>query len=185
MTVDNQQLTVNDQLQTLFSSLPQHLCMPLQRIARSQGAQLTRSALGLISAVSVLGSTFYSFATYGQTFEKFDGDSDPLAQSQLAKAFNPYGNRTLSDIYVAHVPLRQIDSDLVRNNNENSSALVERYVAGTIGGWGKYSTMTLPSLTDRKLNFHSQHMLHNAAYPHGRHLPQMSQNRSNCILKYR
>jgi hypothetical protein len=107
---------------------------------------MVRSTLGLAFASFTVGFASYRFVTYGQTFQAFDDETDSLAQSTIAKSLNPYGNKTLSDIYLARVPLERIDPDLIRNGGEESSKLVERYAAGLLGGWGQLPCWNYQSL---------------------------------------
>lgn len=111
--------------------------MSFMRSKHSPSARLLRFAFPFTSAAFAVGCASYLIATHGQTFEAFDDNTDALAQSRLAQAFNPHGNRTLSDIYVARVPLERIDAGLLSGDCNGSSSLVERYAAGLLGGWGE------------------------------------------------
>ena len=93
--------------------------------------------LGAAIGGFTVGLVSYRVATYGQTFQVLNEQTDPLPQGRFGKAFNPYKNRTLSDIYVARVPLAQIDPSLLFNDTDNKSRLIERYTAGLFGRWGK------------------------------------------------
>ncbi|KAM0720480.1 hypothetical protein Q7P37_004616 [Cladosporium fusiforme] len=109
--------------------------MFFMRSKHSPSARLLCFAFPFTSAAFAVGCASYLIATHGQTFEAFDDNTDALAQSRLAQAFNPHGNRTLSDIYVARVPLERIDAGLLSGDCNGSSSLVERYAAGLLGGW--------------------------------------------------
>lgn len=76
---------------------------------------------------------------------------DRPSRSRFGKALNLHKNRTLSDNYVARVPLEQIDFGLLSNDTVDSLKLIERYITGLFGGWGMFTTpvpITL-SLSDR------------------------------------
>jgi len=105
------------------------MALPRSRLSKP----ILGAAIGSFSA----GLVSYRVATYGQTFQELDDQTDPLPQGRFGKAFNPYKNRTLSDIYVARVPLAQIDPSLLSNDTDNKLRLIERYTAGLFGRWGK------------------------------------------------
>ena len=90
------------------------------------------------AATGITGALWYHFETRGQNFEAFDDATDPLAQGRFGQAFNPHSNETLSDIYVARVPLSRIRPDLIEDYNRGGSKLVERYCSGMLGGWGAF-----------------------------------------------
>lgn len=111
--------------------------MALPRTIRVSKLSLLRPILSATAGGLTAGFVSYRIATHGQTFQAFDENTDPLAQGRFGQTFNPYKNQTLSDIYVARVPLEQIDSSLLHNTSEDSSRLIEGYAAGLFGGWGK------------------------------------------------
>lgn len=98
-----------------------------------------------VAGVSITGAGTFHIVTRKCYFEPFGlEDGQSLFKHPLLKQINPWNKPGSSDSCVREVPYDKLDKALIEDAKNGGTKLVERFIAGMWGGFGRIWKTSMP-----------------------------------------
>lgn len=101
-------------------------------------------AAKVTAGVSITGAASFHLVTRKCYFEPFGPENGrSLYEHPLLKQINPWNKPGSADSCVREVPFDKLDKVLLEDAKNGGTKLVERFIAGMWGGFGKFTKMSV------------------------------------------